>query len=146
MNKPTDHTAANGSTLSPQETPDQEGVGELIRKHPAAFIAGGIILGIVAGALLPRGTGRRLAKGATAAAVAAGQAGLHFSQHARETAEDLTREGRDALERNAQAAQRRATELADSARGTSSRLAGNARETGSRLVEQAVELASRVRP
>lgn len=133
MNKPTNTTAANGAVPA-QETAQQEGLGEIIRKNPAAFIAGGIILGVIAGALLPRGTGRRLAKGATAAAVAAGQAGLHLSQHARETAEDLTREGREVLERNAGAAQRRATELA-----------GTARETGSKLVDQAVEFASRVR-
>lgn len=133
MNKPTNTTAANGA-FPVEDTTEQEGFGEIIRKNPAAFIAGGILLGVIAGALLPRGTGRRLAKTATAAAVAAGQAGLHLSQHARETAEDLTREGRDALERNASAAQRRATELA-----------GNARETGSRLVDQAVEFASRVR-
>lgn len=133
MNKPTDTTAVNGA-VPEQETTQQEGLGEIIRKNPAAFIAGGIILGVIAGALLPRGTGRRLAKGATAAAVAAGQAGLHFSQHARETAEDLTREGREVLERNASVAQRRATELA-----------GTARETGSKLVDQAVEFASRVR-
>lgn len=133
MNNPTNKTAANGATAPDLEN-SEEGVGEFIRKNPAAFIAGGILLGVIAGALLPRGTGRRLAKGAAAVAVAAGQAGLHLSHQARETAEDLTREGRDALERNASAAQRRATELA-----------GNARETGSKLVEQAVELASRVR-
>jgi hypothetical protein len=132
MNKPSTKTPAMRAGTPP--APEQENVGDLIRKHPVAFIAGGVVLGLVAGALLPRGTGRRLAKGAAAAAVAAGQAGLHLSQHARDTAEDLTREGRETIERNAAVAQRRAAELA-----------GNARNTGSKLVEQAVELASRVR-
>lgn len=134
MNNLTNSNTVNGTTASEQDNQEQDGVGEFIRSHPAAFIAGGILLGVVAGALLPRGTGRRLAKGATAAAIAAGQVGLQLSHQARETAEELTREGRDALERNASAAQRRATELASSAR-----------EAGSKLAEQAVELASRGR-
>lgn len=134
MNNPTENVVPHATTAPELDNQEQESVVGFVRKHPAAFIAGGILLGVVAGALLPRGTGRRLAKSATAVAVAAGQAGLHLSQQARDTAEDLTREGREVLERNAEAAQRRATELA-----------GNARETGSRLVEQAVELAARVR-
>jgi len=134
MNNLTNSNMVDGTITPEQDNPEQDGLGEFIRNHPAAFIAGGILIGVVAGALLPRGTGRRLAKGATAAAIAAGQVGLQLSHQARETAEELTREGRDALERNASAAQRRATELAS-----------NARETGSKLVEQAVELASRGR-
>lgn len=141
MSKSSNDTVTNetapvelASTQAPEQAPEAEGVGDLIRKHPAAFIAGGVILGMVAGALLPRGTGRKLAKGAATAAVTVGQAGLQLSQHARDAAEDLSREGRDAIERNSAVAQQRAAELAD-----------NARNTGSRLVEQAVELASRVR-
>lgn len=129
MDKPVTQPAANDTSN------EQEGIGDLFRKHPAAFIAGGIALGLVAGALIPRGTGRRLAKGAVALAATAGEAGLALSRNARDKAEDIGREGRDALERNAGAAQRRATELAD-----------NARTTGAKLVDQVVELASKVRP
>ena len=44
--------------LSPQPAANdasngQESMGDLFRKHPAAFIAGGIALGVVAGALIP---------------------------------------------------------------------------------------------
>lgn len=113
---------------------EQESLGEFVRRHPAAFIAGGVLLGLIAGALVPRGAGRRVAKGVVAAAVTAGHAGIQFSQQARDTAEELTKEGREAIERNAMVAQRRAGELAE-----------NARNTGSRLIDQAVELASRVR-
>ena len=128
MDKPSPQPAANDTTNV------QESIGDLFRKHPAAFIAGGVALGVVAGALLPRGTGRRLAKGAAALAVAAGEAGLHLSRNARDKAEDIGREGREVLERNADSAQRRAAELAD-----------NARSTGAKLVDQVVELAARVR-
>ncbi|MET0588707.1 MAG: hypothetical protein ABWZ75_09310 [Novosphingobium sp.] len=128
MDKPVSQPAANDTSN------DQESIGDLFRKHPAAFIAGGVALGIIAGALLPRGTGRRLAKGAVVLATTAGEAGLALSRNARDKAEDLGREGRDALERNAGAAQRRAAELAD-----------NARTTGAKLVDQVVELASKVR-
>lgn len=128
MDKLSTQPAANDTSS------DQESIGDLFRKHPAAFIAGGIALGVVAGALVPRGAGRRLAKGAVALAVTAGEAGLLLSRNARDKAEDIGREGRDALERNAGAAQRRATELADSAR-----------TTGAKLVDQVVELASKVR-
>lgn len=142
MSKPVNDPLTNEMTTAEpvagqtaeQASPEQESAGSVVHRHPVAFIAGGVALGLIAGALLPRGTGRKLAKGAVAAAATVGQAGLQFSHHARDTAEDLSREGRDAFERNSAVAQRRAAELAE-----------NARHTGSRLVEQAVELASRVR-
>ena len=128
MDKQTTQPAANDTVSEP------ENIGDLFRRHPAAFIAGGIALGVIAGALLPRGTGRRLAKGAVVLATTAGEAGMALSRNARDKAEDLGREGRDVLERNAGVAQRRAAELAD-----------NARTTGAKLVDQVVELASKVR-
>ena len=62
MDKPISQPAANDASNA------KEGISEMFHKHPAAFLAGGIVLGVIAGSLLPRGTGRRLAKGAVALA------------------------------------------------------------------------------
>lgn len=130
MDKLTTTQPAANDTSAEKET-----FGDLLRKHPIAFIAGGVALGAVAGALLPRGTGRRLTKGAVALAATAGEAGMLLSRNARDKAEELGREGRDVLGRNAAVAQRRASELADTAK-----------ITGAKVVDQVVELASKVRP
>lgn len=63
------------------ETPDR---AEGIEKNPLALVAGGVALGVVIGALIPRlqkekellaPVGKRIAEGATAAAAAAREAG-----------------------------------------------------------------------
>lgn len=139
MNKPANKSAGNGDARPGQTQPQQtesrpESIGEFVRKHPGAFIAGGVLLGVAAGALLPRGAGRWFVKGAVAMAATVAETSLQLGRHARDTAEDITREGRGTIERNAAVAQRKAAELA-----------GSARTAGSKLVDQAVELASRVR-
>jgi hypothetical protein len=134
MDKPTTQSAAAHSAANDTSAED-ESFGDLFRRHPIAFIAGGIALGAVAGALLPRGTGRRLTKSAAALAATAGEAGILLSRNARDKAEELGREGREVLGRNAAAAQRHAADLADSAKST-----------GAKVVDQVVELASKVRP
>ena len=53
------------------ETPNNDSQNSLvdqIKAHPGLAIAGGVALGMLASALLPRGSARRLAKGAVAAA------------------------------------------------------------------------------
>jgi len=58
-----------------------------IKAHPGIAIASGLALGVVVSALLPRGSARRLAKGAVAAATVGTEAGLVLARQAREKAE-----------------------------------------------------------
>ena len=57
-----------------------------IKQHPGLALAGGLVLGVLASVLLPRGSARRLAKGAVAAAAAGSEAGMALARQTRDTA------------------------------------------------------------
>jgi hypothetical protein len=59
------------------------------------MIAGGLVVGLVASALLPRGTGRKLAKGAMAAAAVGSEASKSFARQARDKAGNAGSSGLD---------------------------------------------------
>ena len=67
-----------------------------VKAHPALVVAGGLALGVIASALLPRGTARMLAKGAAAAAAIGGEAGLGLARQARERAQTAAGDAADA--------------------------------------------------
>ena len=60
---------------------------EQIKAHPGLALASGLALGVLASALLPRGSARRLAKGAVAAATVGSEAGMVLARQARERAQ-----------------------------------------------------------
>lgn len=74
-----------------------EGYKALAIEYPFALIAGGLALGAVAGALLPRSVVRKLAQGAIGMAGIAGDVGLAYGRKALETAGDLSDDGRGKL-------------------------------------------------
>ncbi|MEY4161091.1 MAG: hypothetical protein RLZZ136_1712 [Pseudomonadota bacterium] len=61
---------------------------DLGKDYPLALIVGGLGLGILAGAVLPRGLGRKLARGAIAASAIAIEAGRHYSTQVAQAAEE----------------------------------------------------------
>ena len=72
------------------KTPDSDtgkSLTDQIKAHPGIALASGLALGVVVSALLPRGSARRLAKGAAAAATVGSKAGLEIAQQARERAQ-----------------------------------------------------------
>lgn len=59
----------------------------VVREHPVLVVAGGVAIGAVIAALLPKGTTRKVAARAASMAEVAGAAGLAFGKSARERAE-----------------------------------------------------------
>jgi len=136
---------------------------DFVRDHPLMVVAGGIAVGLIAGALLPRGTGRAIAKRASslaeigaAAAVTLGTQALEKADSAKSSGLEL---GRQALDRAETARStgadigRQAWERAEAAAGSigkrgeavASEALAAAGETGQRLVRKAAELAAKVR-
>jgi hypothetical protein len=112
-------------------------VVDFAREHPGLVVAGGVALGLVAGALLSRGTGRRLAQHALTLAEVAGAAGITLGKQAMDKAEDAG----EGLRRGGEALAERAGRLA----GPAEDAVDNASEAAHRLLRKAVELAGKLR-
>jgi hypothetical protein len=63
-----------------------ESFTELAGEYPFGLVAGGLLLGMAAGAFLPRGIGRKLAGSALTLALTAADAGRTYGQSAAQTA------------------------------------------------------------
>lgn len=109
---------------------------DYVREHPAAFIAGGVVLGVVLGALFPRKAGSAFGKRALALAATAGEIGLAASRQARDSVEKAAGDVRD-----------RTHDLIDDSavREKANHLASVAREVSQKAVERASTLASRLK-
>lgn len=116
-----------------------------VREHPGLTIAGGIAVGLIIGALLPKGRGRKLARRAVQLAEVAGASGLAFGRHARDRVESA---GSSLRERGSAAADRlagygeTATEQAERFIDTAEQVAAKA---GRDIARRAMELKSRIR-
>jgi ElaB/YqjD/DUF883 family membrane-anchored ribosome-binding protein len=116
-------------------------VTDFVRDHPGAVVAGGVALGLVAGALLSRGSGRKLARHALTIAEVAGTAGLALSRQAMERAEETG----DELRRQGGAIADKASQLAEPAEEAVGDAIDTATEAAQRLLRKAVELAGKLR-
>ncbi len=86
------------TSLVPTRIPEgepPESYTELGKDYPVALIAGGLALGLFAGALLPRGVGRRVARGAIAAAAIAGDISRKYSGQVINVAGEAGRDSRE---------------------------------------------------
>lgn len=101
-----------------------------IKANPGKALVGGLALGVLAAALLPRGSARRLAKGAVAAATVGTEAGMVLARQARERAQ--------AAEESAGAGLRRL------GRGAA-HVAGSTRSSGLDLAHAAIRLLGSLR-
>lgn len=112
-------------------------VTDFAREHPGLVVAGGVALGLVAGALLSRGAGRKLARHALTLAEVAGTASMALGRQAIDRAEDagsgLRRQGEVLVEK------------AGNLRGPAEEAVDNASEAAQRLLRKAVELAGKLR-
>lgn len=108
-----------------------------VREHPVLLVAGGLVLGAAAAALLRGRSGNRrttgsLARRAAVLAATAGEIGLTLSRQARDTAEHAAIEGRKRISHDSALVRERAARLAQDARGTGRRLADEVRRLASR--------------
>jgi hypothetical protein len=90
----------NNDALPATRLPDAappEKFSNLISDYPGLAIAAGLGLGLLAGALLPRSTGRKLLRGGVFVASTATELGLAFGKQAVRKADDATRDGREIL-------------------------------------------------
>ncbi|MEP7222098.1 MAG: hypothetical protein ABI673_05460 [Novosphingobium sp.] len=123
------------------ETDPPEGFVALAMDYPFAAIAGGLAIGLLAGSFLPRGTGRRLAKVATSAALTAGSIGRDYGMQALETVGEASRDGRQKLGELGHAAAAQGKR----ALHTTDEQARKGRDLGLRLVGEAMKFASTLR-
>jgi hypothetical protein len=112
-------------------------VSGFVRDHPGLVVAGGVALGLVAGAMLSRGSGRKLARHALTLAEMAGTAGLAFGRDALERAGQAEGE----LRKQGEAITEKAGKLAESG----DEAIDKAGEAAQRLLRKAVELAGKLR-
>jgi hypothetical protein len=110
------------------------------RERPGMLMAGGLVLGLVAGALLPRGFARNLAKGAAAAVALGGEAGLGLARQVRDRAQIAAGDAAERLqdvEEGATAGVRRLRRSAADAADNASKTATN---TGLKMTRAAIRL------
>ena len=89
-----------GDDLTPMRIPEgdpPEDYVALAKDYPVAIIAGGLAIGLLAGALLPRGFGRNFARNAIGAAMTAGELGRNYSRQVIDITGDTTQESRKKL-------------------------------------------------
>ena len=112
-----------------------ESLADLAREHPGLVLAGGLAVGLLVGALIPRRKGGQLLRNAASLAAVAGELALALGEQTREKAEDA-RERIVDLSHKAGDAGRRATH-AGLEKGD------EAREAGLRLARKAVRAVAR---
>lgn len=98
----------------------------LLAEYPGLTIAAGLGLGLLAGALLPKTAGSKLARRGTALAAVAGELGLFLAKQAMEKAADAGREGRV---------------VAGKSVAVAGQKAGAARNAGLNLAKKAMDMA-----
>ena len=76
----------------PAEVDPPNSISDLAREYPGLVVVGGLALGLLAGALLPRGAARKLASGAMTAAALGGEASMSLARQARVKAQNAAAE------------------------------------------------------
>ena len=121
-----------------------EKFSNLISDYPGLAIAAGLGLGLLAGVLLPRSTGRKLLRGGVFVTSTASELGLAFGKQAVRKADDATRDGREILGETAAKAGRVASDAGRKAAEAGRKAADVGRDAGAgaqRLAEDATERA-----
>lgn len=131
-----------------KSAPGSEPIDQLksqAHEHPGMVLAGGLILGLVAGALLPRGTARKLAKGAAAAAAIGGETGLSLARQARDRAQTAAGDAAERLRVVEQGAETGVRRLRRGAANVAARATNTASNTGLDLARAAIRLLGTLR-
>lgn len=152
MTNPSDISSDIGKLPKGRQEGPASNVAQFVRDHPGLVVAGGLALGLVAGGLLARGSGSKLAKRAVSLAEIAGTAGLAFGRDALERAEDAGGELRKqggALAGKAGVGLRKQrdalTDKAGQLAGPAEDALDTAHDAASRLLRKAFDLAGKLR-
>ena len=132
------------TNLTPAKLPEgepPESYKELGGDYPIALLVGGLAVGLIAGALIPRSLGRRITRSGLALATVAGELGNTYGRKVIDGASEVTRDGREKL-----------SELGESA-GDYSRAATTAASASARrgrdlaitIVQEAIKMATKLR-
>ena len=105
----------------------------LAAEYPLLTVAAGVGVGLLIGALLPKGAGGKFGRRAMGVATAAAEMGLLLSKQAASRAEDAGRQGLTRLGEQAAPLRQRANRAGSSARSQGVRLAGEAIRLAARL-------------
>ena len=127
-------TASSFEKVADATRPARDAAADFAHKHPVAAIAGGIALGFVAGRLLPRAFGGKMAKTALTAATLASELGLAYGARAGASAAAAGTSAANAGRAGLAAARRSSAVAGTRLRGTGLMLAG-----------EAIKLAARAR-
>ncbi len=133
------------TTAAPNQPEPPEDLASLLKEHPGLILAGGLAVGLLAGALLPKKaaakTGGNLGAKALSLAAVAAELAMTLGQQARDQAGDAAREGRAKLADLGESA----GTLGRKAAYRASAVRGEAARTGLKLARQAVKLAAKTR-
>ena len=125
----------------PADVNPPESISDLAREYPGLMVVGGLALGLLVGALLPRGTARKLANGAMAAAALGGEASMSLARQARVKAKAAAAEAGEQLGDFKDDA----TESAGKLRRRASTAAGDASSAGMDMARAGLRLLSSLR-
>lgn len=132
----------------PDAAPPEKFSG-LVAEYPGLALAAGIGLGLLAGAVMPRGAGRKLARGAFFLASTGGELGMILGKQALRKADGATREGREKLgETASEAAQQvvqMGTEVGRKAADAGRKAADAGRKAGANAQRAAEDASERAR-
>lgn len=147
----TDTTPETGETVETANLPvpvDQApaaGARGFVRDHPGLVIAGGLVVGALAAALLPRRNRERVSRGASHIAEAAAAAGLAIGRQMLDRAESASGE----LRRHGSDIAGKVEDIGGAARAQAGRIIAPAEKaaTGAaqRIVDLALDIQSRIR-
>lgn len=107
---------------------------DLARDYPIALIAGGLAAGLLAGALLPRGIGRKVGKGILTGALMAGELGRSYSAQASRKLVDVSSDGREKV-----------VELGTRAQAGTRKAASTSRDLGIKAAREAIKMVAKLR-
>ena len=134
----TENSTAQSPEPTHAEKTESPAMYEMMRDHPLLLIAGGIAVGALVAALMPRSVASKLATRALGLAAVAGELGLNFSQQARDSAGDAARGTIDKLSDLSSQAGTAAGRASDAAVNASN----NAVDAALLLAKKALELAT----
>lgn len=117
----------------------------LAGQYPWLSIAGGLAVGLLVGALLPKGAARKLGTRAVGLATIAAELGLAFSKQARSAAAETAQDGAAKIGEIGHRLDEGTAELRGRARRSVGHAAGSARSAGKSVVREAIKLAARAR-
>lgn len=147
---------ADLAKTTPPERNPPEGVKALAMDYPFAILLGGLAVGVVVGAMLPKAAGRRASRKALTAAAVARELALTYGKRAmhlaNETAASAKTEGGKILDGMGERLEDLSGTVGEAATGAGQRAADvssdaaeSVRETGMRIARQVIRLTSQLR-